>query len=47
VHLLLTIMREMRAAIGDGTFEAYAEVFLKAYGGEGDSRTDAVRAVGE
>ena len=27
VHLLLTIVREMRAAIKAGTFEAYAEAF--------------------
>ncbi len=41
VHVLLTIMREMRAAIAAGTFAAYAERFLQAYGGgkvEGDSR---------
>jgi queuine tRNA-ribosyltransferase len=32
VHVLLTIVREMRAAIADGTFAAYAERFLQAYG---------------
>lgn len=31
VHLLLTMMREMRAAIFDGTFDAYAESFLRAW----------------
>jgi len=31
VHLLLTLMREMRAAILDGTFEGYAENFLLNY----------------
>jgi queuine tRNA-ribosyltransferase len=31
LHLLLTLMREMRAAILDGTFEAYATDFLAAY----------------
>ncbi len=31
VHLLLTLMREMRAAILDGTFERYAEDFLLNY----------------
>jgi queuine tRNA-ribosyltransferase len=31
VHLLLTLMREMRAAIVDGTFEAYADNFLTNY----------------
>ncbi len=31
LHLLLTIMREMRAAICDGTFPAYAENFLASY----------------
>jgi queuine tRNA-ribosyltransferase len=31
VHLLLTLMREMRAAIIDGTFDSYAENFLANY----------------
>jgi queuine tRNA-ribosyltransferase len=31
VHLLLTLMREMRAAILDGTFEGYADNFLLNY----------------
>jgi queuine tRNA-ribosyltransferase len=31
VHLLLSLAREMRAAILDGTFDAYAEAFLAAY----------------
>ena len=31
VHLLLTLMGEMRAAILGGTFEAYAAAFLSAY----------------
>ncbi len=31
LHLLLTITREMRAAIIDGTFPAYAESFLASY----------------
>jgi hypothetical protein len=31
LHLLLTLMREMRAAILDGTFAAYAAAFLDAY----------------
>ncbi len=31
LHLLLTIMREMRAAIFDGTFPAYANEFLVNY----------------
>lgn len=31
LNLLLTIMREMRAAIADGTFEAYAQSFLEGY----------------
>ena len=31
LHLLLTIMREMRAAILDGTFTDYATSFLAAY----------------
>ncbi len=31
LHLLLTLMREMRAAIFEGTFEAYATQFLAAY----------------
>ncbi len=31
VHLLLTLMREMRAAIVDGTFEQYAQKFLGNY----------------
>jgi queuine tRNA-ribosyltransferase len=31
VHLLLTLMREMRAAIMEGTFEQYAENFLANY----------------
>jgi queuine tRNA-ribosyltransferase len=31
VHLLLTLMREMRAAILNGTFDAYAAAFLSAY----------------
>jgi queuine tRNA-ribosyltransferase len=33
VHLLLTIMREMRAAILGGTFEQYASAFLADYVG--------------
>ena len=45
IHLLLTIMREMRAAIEAGTFTQYAELFLKAYGagrqGEGDAALGA------
>ncbi|MCC7358837.1 MAG: tRNA guanosine(34) transglycosylase Tgt [Anaerolineales bacterium] len=40
IHLLLTLMREMRAAIEAKTFARYAEEFLRAYGtgkpGEGD-----------
>jgi len=31
LHLLLTLMREMRAAILDGTFTDYATSFLAAY----------------
>jgi queuine tRNA-ribosyltransferase len=31
LHLLLTLMREMRAAIVDGTFETYAADFLAVY----------------
>ncbi len=31
VHMLLTLMREMRAAILDGTFAAFAADFLEAY----------------
>jgi queuine tRNA-ribosyltransferase len=31
VHLLLTLMREMRAAILAGTFDQYAEAFLAGY----------------
>ncbi len=31
IHLLLTLMREMRAAILDGTFETYASNFLQNY----------------
>ena len=31
VHRLLTLMREMRAAILDGTFEQYADAFLAGY----------------
>jgi len=31
LHLLLTLMREMRAAILDGTFTDYAAAFLAAY----------------
>ncbi len=31
LHLLLTIMHEMRAAILDGTFPAYANEFLASY----------------
>ncbi len=31
LHLLLTLMREMRAAIIEGTFESYADEFLKNY----------------
>lgn len=31
VHMLLTLMREMRAAILDGVFENYAEDFLRNY----------------
>jgi len=34
LHLLLTIMREMRVAILDGTFPAYAERFLATYPGK-------------
>ncbi len=37
VHLLLTLMGEMRAAIGAGTFGAYAEAFLRAYGGAAEA----------
>jgi queuine tRNA-ribosyltransferase len=33
VHLLLTLMREMRAAILNGTFDAYASTFLANYVG--------------
>ncbi len=33
VHVLLTIMREMRAAIVEGTFERYAETFLSEWKG--------------
>ena len=36
VHLLLTLMREMRAAIAGGGFAEYAEGVLRAYGGEGE-----------
>ena len=50
IHLLLTIMREMRAAIEAGTFAQYAEGFLKAYGagkqGEGDSGASGDAALG-
>jgi queuine/archaeosine tRNA-ribosyltransferase len=38
VHLLLTLMREMRAAILADTFAAYAESFLRAWGGGEDDR---------
>ena len=31
IHLLLTLMREMRAAIVEGTFESYAANFLENY----------------
>jgi queuine tRNA-ribosyltransferase len=31
LHLLLTLMREMRAAINDGTFPTYVETFLANY----------------
>ncbi|MBL8046428.1 MAG: tRNA-guanine transglycosylase, partial [Anaerolineales bacterium] len=31
IHLLLTLMREMRQAILDNTFAAYAENFLAHY----------------
>jgi queuine tRNA-ribosyltransferase len=31
IHLLLTLMREMRAAIANGTFDQYADVFLANY----------------
>lgn len=31
IHLLLTLMREMRAAIVDNTFESYAQNFLQNY----------------
>ncbi len=31
VHMLLTLMREMRTAILDGVFENYAEEFLRNY----------------
>ncbi|HLB49174.1 MAG TPA: tRNA guanosine(34) transglycosylase Tgt [Anaerolineales bacterium] len=31
VHLLLTLMREMRAAIIEGTFDSYAQLFLQNY----------------
>jgi queuine tRNA-ribosyltransferase len=31
LHLLLSLMREMRAAILDGTFEAYADSFIANY----------------
>jgi queuine tRNA-ribosyltransferase len=34
VHLLLTLMREMRAAILDGAFEPYASAFLANYAGQ-------------
>ncbi|MBI2975390.1 MAG: tRNA guanosine(34) transglycosylase Tgt [Chloroflexi bacterium] len=33
VHVLLTIMREMRAAIVEGTFERYAQTFLSEWKG--------------
>lgn len=39
VHLLLTLMREMRAAILDGTFEGYAQDFLLNYNGRQISTT--------
>ena len=31
IHLLLTLMREMRAAIVEGAFESYAANFLENY----------------
>ena len=37
VHLLLTLAREMRAAIAAGTFAAYAAEFLEGYQGSGGS----------
>jgi queuine tRNA-ribosyltransferase len=40
VHLLLTLMREMRAAIAEGRMDAYAEGFLKAWSA-GDMMRDA------
>jgi queuine tRNA-ribosyltransferase len=36
VHLLLTITREMRAAVLAGTFEAYADAFLASYPTKGE-----------
>ena len=39
VHLLLSITREMRAAILDGTFEAYADHFLANYPTKDERRT--------
>jgi queuine tRNA-ribosyltransferase len=39
LHLLLTLMREMRAAIMDGTFASYAAAFLAAYQPTGVQRS--------
>ena len=39
LHLLLTLMREMRAAIIDGTFPAYAQEFLASYRTTGKEAT--------
>ncbi|MCC7209725.1 MAG: tRNA guanosine(34) transglycosylase Tgt [Anaerolineae bacterium] len=43
LHLLLTLMREMRAAIVDGAFSAYAAEFLRQYRPAG-KETDAPSA---
>jgi queuine tRNA-ribosyltransferase len=41
IHLLLTLMREMRAAILAGTFERYADDFLARYRPVGAAETEA------
>lgn len=41
VHLLLTLMREMRAAIHAGTFAAYAQAFLENYKPVGNNKVNS------
>ncbi len=45
VHLLLTLTREMRAAIQAGTFETYADSFLEAYKATKASEGDAAEGM--